>query len=1075
MRLGMPTLGLPSMRQYGGGTPAPTPDPAIAVAPLGINGSYKRLYYSGKILDENLALYDNWKANHSGGSIDAYQPHVDRHGNLTTSPASAGFLSFQRGIIAPRAAGNKVRITFTVVGTPTITIGGGVSTGVSVDLANGVVTYTSTTGSRVSGQSQLVVSGNGYITNVDARDCGTGSTPLYPTAEFAPDMVAEYKSLYRGAYYRGMDETNGNDYIFGAQVGAIRTDWADRNMGNGWAAPPRREARATFGTGNSGFRLYVRHVSAGNTGNSSQESWGSWQLATYLYPYLPFHPYGAAGNNVTVILNAPSGPGTYNMTVDGSGNFTATFTPPSTATTTALVVAWINSDTTIRRFFAADLYNHNGTAALGNGSGAPITSAGTMLTGGYFEGVRDGIGQEKITRFCIEAEMRPWYIVPASASVDYVQGLAQHIADELPESLWPCVIEFIGNESTWNDGFPNHYVFRAKGLANNSSDTTPADTFCASQAVAMRAAIDAILPSEAFRAAYNTQNASTFHFNRFIGKPGIVNAIDDIAIAPYFHPQTYAVGSGETADEMVDDSYDSLLGLLNDSATMKALAEAQGMRMTVYETGQHTRIDINTSSTRRIDYHRHPRQAYVYGVFFAEWIRRFNTPVLHYLDVYPLYQSNLGFGWGLEDSMGEWLTNPSLAPKKEGYVRVINGHYPPYAALEGIAPAVTGARIAQSTLTLTLPTARNGTWSVQWTRRNGGGSTDIPGATGLTYVQTADDVGFFVEPRYQLLASDPVWDDLDPVTLTSAVATEVYKKYVAITTTGASTWTVPADAPANVTVHVVGAGGRGRIGNTDTAGGRAGGGGGAYAQALVAVTPGVSVNAYVAAEGSGQDTWFGSSATVMAKPGVNATSGTGAAGGSASSSIGTTKFSGGSGGTSFGTYQGCGGGGGAAGPAGAGAAGGYNAIGAGGGGGANGGGAGGNGQNNVSVNGSIRNVGGSGGIARDGTAGGTRGVSTVGPRNGGNGANGSGGGGAVDGVANGGNGSTDAIWSLTSGGSVGPGSGGGGGADNYGWAKGGSGGQYGGGSGGGTNSDQAGTPTATAGQGLIVIEYEPAS
>lgn len=133
---------------------------------------------------------------------------------------------------------------------------------------------------------------------------------------------------------------------------------------------------------------------------------------------------------------------------------------------------------------------------------------------------------------------------------------------------------------------------------------------------------------------------------------------------------------------------------------------------------------------------------------------------------------------------------------------------------------------------------------------------------------------------------------------------------IILTATGANTWTVPSDFTAINTVEVIGGGATG--GNVGGGLSGVGGGGGAYAlKNNLALTPGAVINYTIGT--AGNDTWFNTSGTVLAK------GATGQIGGSAASSIGDSKFSGGLG---SGTISGFGGtGGGAAGLNGAGAAG----------------------------------------------------------------------------------------------------------------------------------------------------------
>lgn len=132
---------------------------------------------------------------------------------------------------------------------------------------------------------------------------------------------------------------------------------------------------------------------------------------------------------------------------------------------------------------------------------------------------------------------------------------------------------------------------------------------------------------------------------------------------------------------------------------------------------------------------------------------------------------------------------------------------------------------------------------------------------------------------------------------------------VFLVTTGTNNYTVPADWSDTNTVAVVGGGGQG--GATRASGAKcSGGGGGAYAAStLTGISPGTLVSYSVGT--ASNDTWFLTSGTLLAQGGSNGNSslGTAAQGGSASASIGTTKFSGGNSGAATGSGSATGGGG----------------------------------------------------------------------------------------------------------------------------------------------------------------------
>lgn len=159
-----------------------------------------------------------------------------------------------------------------------------------------------------------------------------------------------------------------------------------------------------------------------------------------------------------------------------------------------------------------------------------------------------------------------------------------------------------------------------------------------------------------------------------------------------------------------------------------------------------------------------------------------------------------------------------------------------------------------------------------------------------------------------------------------AIKAGATKRFV-IKTVGSGSWTVPSDwYDGDNTIECIGGGSAGRYSTSSQS--ASGGGGGAYSRKNnLTLTPGTSVSYYVGAgatvrNANGEDTWFVSSGTVMAK-GSYASSGsstTPGAGGLASSSVGDVKYNGGSGGA-YAIVTNGGGGGGAGGPDGAGQAG----------------------------------------------------------------------------------------------------------------------------------------------------------
>ncbi len=296
-----------------------------------------------------------------------------------------------------------------------------------------------------------------------------------------------------------------------------------------------------------------------------------------------------------------------------------------------------------------------------------------------------------------------------------------------------------------------------------------------------------------------------------------------------------------------------------------------------------------------------------------------------------------------------------------------------------------------------------------------------------------------------------------------------YADTVVLFITSGTTWVVPPDFAPPWTIEAIGAGAGGGVSGT---GGRGGGGGGAYAKItnsdltlIVGSTTFIQIGAGGGVGANGTDTWLNkfvnaaaTSSTVngvLAKAGTSTALTTAGGGGSASMSVGSTKFSGGNGGVGGGATERHAGGGGTGGPGGVGGAGGAgstaNFVKGGGGGGATHAGAGSNGSQGGAVNGGNGGNNGSGAGAGLGAITGEE-AATAGTVGGG------GGGGAQSSFLDGAAGGAGAIWTSSLAVSSGPGGGGGGGNVA------GSGGLYGGGGG----SSVLGRLGAN---GIIVITY----
>ena len=199
---------------------------------------------------------------------------------------------------------------------------------------------------------------------------------------------------------------------------------------------------------------------------------------------------------------------------------------------------------------------------------------------------------------------------------------------------------------------------------------------------------------------------------------------------------------------------------------------------------------------------------------------------------------------------------------------------------------------------------------------DGGNGLGGPGIIVITYTPAAAITSADIDAQV-LFFGGRVTIRGGHVVIGSTATPALTESQVFLTSTTTSSWTVPANwNSSNNTIEVIGAGGGSQYIGSD------GGGGGAYSKiSNLTLTPGASVSYQVgdgtvtATTSSSRDTWFSSTATVLAKGGTKGGKSSPGSGGASTSGVGTLKYSGGNGGnyTSSGVYTG-GGGGGAAGP-----------------------------------------------------------------------------------------------------------------------------------------------------------------
>lgn len=216
---------------------------------------------------------------------------------------------------------------------------------------------------------------------------------------------------------------------------------------------------------------------------------------------------------------------------------------------------------------------------------------------------------------------------------------------------------------------------------------------------------------------------------------------------------------------------------------------------------------------------------------------------------------------------------------------------------------------------------------IHWYDQN---HNEITTASTYSYIKGAAENDIYYVRLYD--GTTPLTDEMQiTVHLVGSSAPEGYSSVVAsqiFNSTSATSWTVPSGV-TSVTVECYGGGGagqKGKIKNGGIDGGNQGngGGGGAYASSTLTVEPGTTY--YLCAgqggnNGAGNASWFGTkngnnnyTYIVSAAGGAVGAQNAPGAGGQASASIGTIRYSGGTGGMYTSSPLTSGAGGGAAGP-----------------------------------------------------------------------------------------------------------------------------------------------------------------
>ncbi len=278
-------------------------------------------------------------------------------------------------------------------------------------------------------------------------------------------------------------------------------------------------------------------------------------------------------------------------------------------------------------------------------------------------------------------EADPWFCMPHLADDGYVRGFAGYVRDHVPVERTVYVEH---SNEVWNSQFgQSRYAMQAgerQGLGSgNEARLRYHGKRTAEIGRIWREAFSQEPRHPGLVVVLGAQAANPYTARAALETPGVADAVDAIAIAPYLGG---AFGSAKTADEIARLSVDELLDRVEEEFTGKlatwlrdyaAFARERGKRLLAYEAGQHLvghgGADRNEALTDLfIAANRHPRMADLYTRYLDTWFAHSDDVVCLFAFTSRPRRSG---SWGLIEN----LDQPSeQAPKFLAVERYLDQH-----------------------------------------------------------------------------------------------------------------------------------------------------------------------------------------------------------------------------------------------------------------------------------------------------------------------------------------------------------------------------------------------------------------
>ncbi|MBB4617575.1 hypothetical protein [Sphingomonas abaci] len=263
-----------------------------------------------------------------------------------------------------------------------------------------------------------------------------------------------------------------------------------------------------------------------------------------------------------------------------------------------------------------------------------------------------GVALEQMLALAKAADADPWFTIPWNADADYVTRMAKLVHDRLPPGHRAYVE--LANEP-WNYAFPLAHQIQKEGLAaglDTNGFQANLKRYSQKTIATMRiwSAAFADRPASLVRVA-GSQAVNPWATEQILAYPGLPDAIDAVAIAPYFQYDASAALTAPLPERLASLRRGQANVLAQAWKTLD-LVRGKGKRLITYEGGQHV-TDFTPGGGERVQQvNRSPEMERLYRDYIAAWKARVGDLMVLYNATGP---AGGGGAWGIREYAGQPL------------------------------------------------------------------------------------------------------------------------------------------------------------------------------------------------------------------------------------------------------------------------------------------------------------------------------------------------------------------------------------------------------------------------------------